>query len=215
MSYTTNNPALQDLAVAVSSPMIAFVIAVFTLIVWGLIIGVGGLRKYLFIQNALTIITILATFVMIGVSLTTSHSDFVAAFDAVGKGYGTSYSGILAQATKAGWTSAPRTLTASLLIIPNIMSAAWWGSQSASFAGEIKSVRKSQLIGLVGAILVMTSIFFVAYASLTAMVGYDFANAMAWFGFDNPSAISIPVLLPYPTIFYYGIAAHNVVLRQS
>ena len=58
----------------------------------------------------------------------------------------------------------------------------------------------------------MTTIFFVAYASLTAMVGYDFANAMAWFGFNNPSAISVPVLLPYPTVFYYGLAAKNIVL---
>jgi basic amino acid/polyamine antiporter, APA family len=212
MSYTTGNPALAGLAAAVSSPVTAFVIAVITTAIWGLIIGVGGLRRYLLIQNILIVITLVATAAMIGVTLTTPHTEFVAAFDAVAKGYGTSYSGIIAQATQAGWTPAPRTLAASLLIVPNMMSAAWWGSQSACFAGEIKNVRRSQLIGVVGAIVVMTTVFFVAYASLTAMVGYDFASATAWFGFNNPSAISVPVLLPYPTVFYYCLAAKNIVL---
>jgi APA family basic amino acid/polyamine antiporter len=212
MSLTTNNPGLGSLATGLSAPMTAFVIAVITMAVWGLIIAVSGLRRYMLIQNILIVISILALFVMIGVTLTTSHSDFVASFDSIAKGYGTSYSDVIAKATQAGWTPTPRNLTQALLIVPNMASAAWWGSQSAAFAGEIKRIRRSQLIGIVGAIVVMTTLFFVAYVSIAEMVGYDFGNAMAWFGFNNPSVITIPVLLPYPTVFYYCLAAKNIIL---
>jgi len=212
ISLTTNNPGLASLAAAISSPMTAFVIAVITMGIWGLIIAVTGLRRYMLIQNILIVISIISLFVMIGVTLTTSHSEFVASFDAVSKGYGTSYSDVISKATQAGWTPTPRTLTQALLIVPNMASAAWWGSQSAAFAGEIKRIRRSQLIGIVGAIVVMTTLFFVAYVSLTEMVGYEFGNAMAWFGFNNPGAVSIPVVLPYPTVFYYCLAAKNIVL---
>ena len=131
MSFTTGNPALASLAVAVSSPVTAFVIAVITTTIWGLIIGVGGLRRYLLIQNILIVITLVATAAMIGVTLTTPHTEFVAAFDAVAKGYGTSYSDIIAKATQAGWTPAPRTLSQAVLIVPMILSASWWATQSA------------------------------------------------------------------------------------
>jgi APA family basic amino acid/polyamine antiporter len=212
ISFTTNNPGLADLALAASSPAIAFVIAVITIGIWGMIIGVGGLRRYLLIQNILIVITLVSTAVMMGITLTTPNSQFVAAFDSVAKSYGTSYTDVISKATQAGWTPVPTTAAQTFFLVPMILTGSWWATQSAAFAGEIKRIQRSQLIGVVIAIFVMTTIFFVAYSSLTAMVGYNFANAMAWFGFNNPSAITIPVLLPYPTVFYYGLAAKNIVL---
>jgi amino acid transporter len=212
MSLTTNNAALGNLAVAASSSNLAFVIACISTVIWGVIIGVGGLRRYLVIQNVLVVICLIATAVMLGVTLTTPHSAFVASFDAVAKGYNTTYSGIISNASQAGWTPTPTTPYQALFFVPMVLSGSWWATQSACFAGEIKNIRKSQLVGMLASILLMSTVFFVAYASLTSMVGYNFANAMAWFGFNNPSAITIPVLLPYPTVFYYGLVTNNVVL---
>jgi len=212
ISLTTNNPALANLAVAVNSVQITFVIAAITTGIWGFIIAVVGLRKYLVIQNILVVICLMSTAVMIFVSVTTPHLEFVTAFDAVAKGYGTSYADILAKATQAGWTPAPTTPIQALFVVPMVLAGSWWATQSAVFSGEIKNIRKSQLIGMLVSILLMTTVFFVAIVSLTAMVGYNFANAMAYFGLNNPSAISIPVLLPYPAAFYYGLATNNIVL---
>ena len=212
VSLTTNNPSLANLSVAVTSPLIVFVLGAITMAIFGIILGVTGLRKYFVIQNILVIFSLIAMAVMMVVSFTTSHSDFVAAFDAVAKGYGTSYSGIIAQATKAGWTATPRTPAQAFFLVPFVLSSIWWATQSASFSGETKSIRKSQLIGMLSAIVVMTTLYFVAWASLIVMVGYDFGNAMSYFAFNNPSAVTIPAILPMPTVFYYALASKNMVL---
>jgi amino acid transporter len=135
----------------------------------------------------------------------------VTSFDAVAKAYGTSYSDIIAKATQAGWTPTPRTPFQALFLVPMMLSGSWWATQSAVFSGEIKKIGRSQLIGMVLSIAAMTTAFFVIYASIVAMVGYDFGNAVAYFAFNDPSAVSVPVL-PYPTMFYFGLAAKNIVL---
>jgi hypothetical protein len=103
------------------------------------------MKKYFQLQNILVGIGALAQVVMIAVVLNTSHSAFVSAFDSIATKYGTSYSGIISQASQAGWTAPPLTALQALFVVPEVLSSSWWASQSSVFAGEIKRVRSSQL----------------------------------------------------------------------
>jgi amino acid transporter len=211
-SFVTGNSGLVDLATTLSTPLAVFIIAALTTIIFGLILAVAGMKKYFQLQNILVGIGALAQVVMIAVVLNTSHSAFVSAFDSIATKYGTSYSGIISQASQAGWTAPPLTALQALFVVPEVLSSSWWASQSSVFAGEIKRVRSSQLVGMLGSCVIFTTLFFINYILTINMVGYNFAAAMSYFAFNNPSAVPVPVLLPFPGMFYYGLASHNLVL---
>ena len=212
LSLTTGDANLGNIANYLTTPIPVFIIAALTTVVLALILSLTGIKRYFQIQNVLVGVSIFASFVMMAVALTTTHGQFVSAFNSIAAKYGTSYADILAKATQSGWTSPPETARQAIFLVPYILSGTWWASQSASFSGEIKKIKTSQLYGMLGSIFVFTAVFFVNYILVINMVGYDFAAAMGYFAFTNPAAVSVPVLLPFPGIFYYGLASNNTLL---
>jgi amino acid transporter len=211
-SFATNNPSLADLAVAISSPLFYFLLATITIVGFGFILVVGGFKRFLLFENIVMVISLIGMIAMFLVCLTTPHSEFVSMFDTVAKNYGTSYSDILAKSAASGWSSPPATPVQTLMILPGIMSFTWFGMQSTAFAGEIKNIKKSNMFGMTLSVIVFATLFIAAFAACVNMIGYDFATAMANISYNNPSAISIPVLIPWSAVFFYGLASKNLAI---
>jgi APA family basic amino acid/polyamine antiporter len=212
VSFATNTPSLSNLSVAISSPLPFFLLGVASVVGFGLLLSVGGFKRFLLLQNIVMVITEIGIVAAILVCLNTPHSEFVSLFDAVAKSYGTSYSDILAKSAASGWKSPPTTSAQALFMVPIMMSWTWFGIQSTSFAGEIKNIRKSSMLGMLLANIVLITMVMVTWAAGVNMIGYDFATAMANNAYNNPSAITIPALRSFPGVFYVGLASRNLAL---
>jgi amino acid transporter len=64
---------------------------------------------------------------------------------------------------------------------------------SASYSGEVKSIKKSQLFGMVGSVLVTGVLFFMLLFLGGRVFGLDFLGAATYLMFNNPTALPIPV----------------------
>ena len=101
VSFATNTPGLSTLAVAISSPLIFFLIGTITIVVFSLILGLAGFKRFLLFENIVMVIALVGMVAMIAVTITTPQNEFVSMFDAVAKNYGTSYSDILSKSAEA------------------------------------------------------------------------------------------------------------------
>jgi amino acid transporter len=162
---------------------------------------VTGLRKYFTFQKILFVIAMAGTILGLIVLLNTSHSEFIAQFEAT---TGLDEAAVIAAAEESGWVPTTDTdwgQTFKFMVWP----AAWIlaGLYSIGFASEIRRVNRSQFIGMVGAVT-LAGVLIAAYVpAVNNTVGHNLLGALAWNSAEAPE-FSTPVAPHLPLVIALG-----------
>lgn len=196
IGFVTGDATLISLGQWAGTPNAYFMIGTGAIIVYALLL-ISGMRNYFNFQKVLFAIAIASTAVMMILLATTSHETFVARFNALAKPYSNledTYSATIQTAVGKGFTaSAPTSWIETVFFFVWPWLAIGYCMLSASYSGEVKSVKKSQIFGMLGSAII-TGIIFILLAFLGGRVfGYDFMGATAYLQFNDPAALLIPV----------------------
>ena len=173
-----NNQSLMTMATTVTQPMYYGSLAVLVTVGFAVLLIVGGMRKYFFVQNVLCITSIISQLVIIGVLAFTDRNTFTQAFNSFLATFSLGHNQILSTAQSLGWASpAAVSLALAFQAGPVVYGSMFWVEFSTSLGGEIKQVRRSQLIGIVGCLLFWTILTYATFFLMVNMVGYEFISA--------------------------------------
>jgi len=174
----------------VGTPNVYFGIGLVAIILSALLL-MSGMKNYFTFQKILFIIAISSAIVTVALLATTSHQTFMARFNAVSKPYSNlndTYDSIIQTATSNGYTpSAPFSLLESIQFFVWPWLALGYCMTSASYAGEIKNVKKSQILGMMGAVVVTGVLYFLLVFLGGTVFGYDFLGASSYIMFNGQS----------------------------
>jgi basic amino acid/polyamine antiporter, APA family len=173
------NSTLTSWASSVSSIDGAFIVAV--LCIWiSALINVAGIGAYRSVQRILFILAMAGILLLFGVLAINNNSTFQSAFNSYATSYNTSYTGIINQASGAGWHSQSFSLTETLLALPYIAGFSLATVWPVIPAGEARRPQKSMLYGTVIAIAISGLIFLIAAVLFYNVVGDNFAKALGY-----------------------------------
>jgi amino acid transporter len=192
----TNNQGLLSMGTWAGSPNGLFTIGSIAVVLMTLLL-LSGNKSYFLYQKVVFAIAILSTLVVIVLMAATSKETFISRFNSLAQPYSNStdtYHSILNTASQGGYTpNAPFSLSQTVFFFVWPWFAIGYCFLSASFSGEVKGVKRSQLFGMLGSALI-AGIIFLLLASLGGRVfGYDFLGATAYLMLNNPSALTTPV----------------------
>ncbi len=193
--FVTNNSALLSAGAWAGTPNVSFIIGVVTLVVYALLL-ISGTKNYFSVQKVFFVIAMASVFVVVALLATTTHPAFVARFNNFARPFSNStdtYTSIINVAKTQGYQATPFSLLQSVLFVVWPFFAIGFTTQSASFSGEVKDVRRSQLVGMVGAVLVMGIVWSVLIILSLNIIGYDFLQSTSYLMLNSPSSIPIPV----------------------
>jgi amino acid transporter len=207
-----NNQGLMTLATTVTQPIYYGILAVIVTVAFAALLIMGGMRKYFVIQNVLCVTSIIAQFVIIGVLAFTDRNTFTQALNSFLATFSLGHDQILSTARTLGWASpAAFSLALAFQAGPAVYGSMFWVEFSTSLGGEIKQVRRSQLIGIVGCLLFWTVLTFVTFFLMVNMVGYEFISAHDYLILVAPQGLgSLPAVPPY--LLYIMVAGRNPLL---
>ena len=215
VGFIGENDTLISWAGNAASPSGIFWIGSGVLVLAGILLT-SGTRRYFSVQKVLFVIAVAGT-VVLALLLAFGNSDtFFANFE---KFTGLTANQVIEAAKNLGWASAPIGFGASFAFLVWPLLPLLGSVQSVGIGGEIKSVRRTQLYGILGA-LVATGVVIALFDVLaTKVFGYDFQGAIgynsivglfdpstnAW-AFSTESSIGAS---PWFTVLI-GILANNV-----
>jgi APA family basic amino acid/polyamine antiporter len=204
-----NNATLVRYGNDLSTPTGAFIVGALLIIVL-VVIFATGLNFYFKIQNALFVIAMIGIVVTIGILVTTSHSDFVAAFNHyIGRstGQANAFGAVEAAAKHAGFVTAPFSFYWTLIPITWIYLELVFNQSSAYIGGEVRRPGRVQLWSMPVAAVVSTGIAMIIAWQMARVVGTSFLGAASFTGGAPMGFGSAPV---YTELV--GYASSNVVL---
>ena len=204
-----NNQSLMTLANTVTTPLLYGILAVIVTVGFAALLIVGGMRRYFAVQNVLCVTSIIVQFVIIGVLAFTDRNTFTQALNSFLTTFSLGHDQIISTATKLGWaTPAAVSVALAFQAGPAVYGSMFWVEFSTSLGGEIKQVRRSQLIGIVGCLLFWTVLTFVTFFLMVNMVGYEFISAHDYLILQAPQGLgSLPAVPPY--LLYVMVAGRN------
>jgi amino acid transporter len=196
MGLLTNSQNLISMGTWAATPNGLFTIGGIAVVLMTLLL-ISGNKSYFLYQKVVFAIAILSTLVVIVLMATTSQATFIARFNALAQPYSNAtdtYHSIINSASQGGYTvNAPYSSLQTVFFFVWPWFAIGYCFLSASFSGEVKGVKKSQLFGMLGS-AVICGIIFLLLASLGGRVfGYNFLGATAYLMLNNPTALTIPV----------------------
>ena len=198
----TGSSALASAAVALGQPWPTFIVGSAFLLLAGFIV-LRGMKTFFFTQKIAFAIAIVGSLFLVALLLFTSHSQFVSNFDSL-FGPKVTYQGVIAAATKGGWSSTfswNQTLLGSVWAFYPLIGAAF----SIAIGGEIKSAGRAQTIGMMGAVWVSALLWVLTFAVALPAFGYDFLGAV---GFNSLNSLPSTPTTPYITLLA-GIATKS------
>jgi len=211
VAVKTGNGAWLGAAAWCQSPVGSFILGTILLALFGFIL-VREMKTYLRIQMWTWIVAILGLVAVIIVLALNSRETFTAAFNAYASGFindANPYTRVITEARNAGFGTAPFSWRATLPAMLWPFFALAFGAQSASFAGEIRKVGRSQFIGTTGAVLLNAVFCFIIIKLANVVMGSEFLGAIAYNSFSAP-AFSTPVT---PWVhFLVALATNNWLL---
>jgi amino acid transporter len=210
----TGNPQMATYAEAVSGPNGYVLLGTVVIILFTLLL-IFGVRSYFKFQTASFIIALVGSLLTIVVLAATDPASFITTFNhyasALGVASPDAYHDIINEAVKAGYTAgAPFSWDATLKSTLWPFLALAISMLSTVFAGEIKSVKKNQLVGIPASLVLCGGLFVVMAYLVVRTVGYDFLGAVAYLYYVNPSAYSLPTA-PWYSLFAALVSSNIVV----
>lgn len=201
LGLATSNQALVSASQSVASQTSALVIGTAVIALFAALV-VAGMGAYVRVQLAAFVLGVVGTAVGFGYLALMSHSAYVSTFNGVMAPYTSNpdtYHYIVGEAAKQGWT--PPTSTISLVGMLSVLPAAFiaipWVQGSAFIGGEIRNAKRSQILGMLLALLFVGGVTAAIAQILVQKVGLEFLSAFSYLQYNDPSAISGVPLLPY------------------
>jgi basic amino acid/polyamine antiporter, APA family len=195
----------------VSKPRGVFWIGTGVLLLAGLLLATGT-RRYFTVQKVMFVVALVATGITVIVMLVGSRSSFESHLTSL---TGLEYDAVIKAAEAKGYTSTSGIdwgETFKFLVWPLLPLLG--AIQSIGIGGEIKKVRRSQLVGMLGAVI-GTGLLIALFAVLSNKAfGYTFQGAIGFnslSGVANGSTEGAVGAAPYFTTLA-GILANNVLL---
>jgi len=177
LSIQTGDPMFAAVNATLASPAMVFLIGA-VLILLTVALFTTGTRRAFQLVTAVFFAAMLTVIVMILLLATSSHETFIAS---LGRLTGTDYQGVIDTAVGQGFLpNAPFSGESTIysMVWPWFMFP--FAMFTTFFAGEIKDIKKSQFVGLFGAIVFSVLIcLLIWYLSLRAF-GYEFLGAIGW-----------------------------------
>jgi len=204
------NPTMLEWAASLSSPDGIFWVGTAVLVAAGALLA-AGTRLYFAVQKIMFAIAIVGTAVTIAVLLFGSRETFQTNFAAL---TGLDYDAVIETAKAAGWAPAAFSwdMTVAFLVWPLLPLLG--AVQSVGIGGEVKRVNRSQLFGMVGAVVAAAAMIAVVALLADKTFGYDFQAAIAFNSLSGVEGGSIEASIgaaPWFTVLA-GILTDNMLL---
>jgi basic amino acid/polyamine antiporter, APA family len=174
----TSNTALVGIATTLATRTSTIVSGTVALILVALV-AIGGTRFILRINRIAFVLGTLGFVVIIVVLLSTTQSQFQAAFDAYA-GSPTAYQAVITAAHSSGYNPPSDWVYPTLLSLPLSFFTITGFQTSTYFSGEIRKVSKSMIIAVIGSILYGGLLFSLVATLLQRQLGSDFVTSSAY-----------------------------------
>ncbi len=204
----SNNAYLMHMSQQLVTPGPQFVTGVLAVLLAGVLL-ISGMRKFFIFQKILFVIAIVGTVTALFYLLIRSQPEFVGNFNTVMAAYiPNAYDTVITSAKVKGWKFSEFNWgdTIKLAVWPILPLVG--GIFSIAIGGEIREVKRSQAIGILGSIILAGLVFvLVGFLSYKAF-GNEFQGAVAFNSTNDPSK-STPISPYFPLLA--GILAGNIV----
>ena len=199
------NSTLVSWGQTVAEPKGVFWIGTLIIVLAGFLLA-SGTRRYFTVQRVLFVVAVAGLAVIAIVMLVGSRSGFSSSLTSL---TGLHENQVIAAARKHGFVAGGTSLGESWKFIIWPLLPLLGAVQSVGIGGEVKKVRRSQLLGMVGAV-VATGLVIALFALLSNKdFGYTFQGAVAFNALSGVSATTSTA--PWFAVLA-GILGHNVVL---
>ncbi|MFI5419629.1 MAG: APC family permease, partial [Nitrososphaerales archaeon] len=214
VGVSSNNAAALNLAAQLgqTGSLLVFGISVVLIVVATLLVALGT-KTAMRIQKIAWGIVVLAGITYIGLALATKNSTFVSNFNSLS---GTNVTAVISSAQSQGFDPTV-TLFGTIFGFVYMFLNFTVFNFSTYLSGEVKNVRRSQIIGVIGSLLAFAAIAIVFVQVTEYVFGYNFFHALTYLWDEifygiNPQA-------PYPTtlgpgfpVFLIGFLTSNPIL---
>jgi len=183
----TNNSAMVSSAATIITPTTIFLV-VLVLMLFTALLNVGGTKLVFRFCWILFAFSLLGVFLFSGVMLAAGHDVFVARFNQLS---GTNYNTIINAAQSAGYNTGLNisgTLFGMVYAFVIYFGFAW----SSYFSGEMKDTYRSQLIAIVGGVILFMIITWLPYQVAYMVAGQPFIHAASWLWGNGNAAWVLP-----------------------
>lgn len=170
------NQSLVDLGASIASPSGVFWIGTGIILLAGLILA-SGTRRYFTVQRVLFIIASAGLAFLVIVMLVGSRDGFTANLERL---TGLNYQAVIQTAADNGYALTGTSFGASLAFMVWPLLPLLGAIQSIGIGGEVKKVRRSQLMGMVGAVAVASAVIMLFDFLSNRVFGYEFQGAIAY-----------------------------------
>jgi amino acid transporter len=201
-----HNATLTSWGTSVAKPAGVFWIGTLIIVVAGLLL-VSGTRRYFTVQRVLFVVAVAGLAVIAVVMIFGSRSGFSSSLTSL---TGLHYNQVIATAQKHGYVPASTSFGESWKFIVWPLLPLLGAVQSVGIGGEVKKVRRSQLFGMLGAVIA-TGLVIALFAVLANKdFGYTFQGAIAYNTITGVGS-GTTATAPWFAVLA-GILGHNVFL---
>lgn len=176
VGFIGESDLLLSWAANAASPQGIFWIGSGVLVLAGVLLT-SGTRRYFAVQKVLFVIAVAGTLVLALMLVFGNSETFFANFE---RFTGLTGEQVISAAQDLGWASAPITFGASWAFLVWPLLPLLGGVQSVGIGGEIKSVRRTQLYGMLGAVVATGVVIALFDVLATRIFGYDFQGAIGF-----------------------------------
>jgi amino acid transporter len=206
VGMVAKNATLVSWGTTVAEPAGVFWIGTLIIVIAGALL-ISGTRRYFTVQRVLFVVAVVGLAVIAVVMIVGSKSGFSSSLTST---TGLHYNQVIAAAEKHGFTSAGSSFGESWKFIVWPLLPLLGAVQSVGIGGEVKKVRRSQLLGMIGAVVV-TGLVIALFAYLSNKdFGYTFQGAVAYNALTGVSS-GTTATAPWFAVLA-GILGHNIVL---
>jgi len=196
LNLLTGEEIFLTIAQVMSGPWATFLIGSAILILSQIVLSFG-MRFYLTVNKWVFILAMASTVLMIVVLGMSTHEQFVTNLNAlVGPSLGVpdAYNAIIASGKEKGWGEAGFDLWQTILVsnwpfLP-LIGAAF----SIAIGGEIKSVQKSQTVGMLGAVFLTTVAFVITVWLSQRVFGFEFLGTASFNTITANGGLTTPTI---------------------
>lgn len=200
------NPTLVSWGASVAKPAGVFWLGSLIIVVAGALL-VSGTRRYFTVQRVLFVVAVVGLAVIAVAMIAGSRGGFSSSLTSL---TGLHYSQVIAAAEKHGYAPAGSSFGESWKFIVWPLLPLLGAVQSVGIGGEVKKVRRSQLFGMLGAIIA-TGLVIALFALLANKdFGYTFQGAVAYNALTGVSG-GTTTTAPWFAVLA-GLLGHNVFL---
>ena len=192
LGVVNKDPSMTALAAQISSPIAVQVFGLIYFIAIALVM-IRGTKWSFRVQWGMFVLIVLGTIAFI-VAAMAGFGVFQQRFDAMS---GTTVAKVMSDAVSAGYmkeVTISGTFLGTVFSFLNLTGYFF----SVYFSGEIKDVRKSQLVAIVGGVVIFSAIMWVAYVAIYAGMSKDFFGAISYLYMTGNPNYTLPFIAPFP-----------------